>query len=58
MQNDLIKRIENFAASSGQSESTVARKVFNDGKTLTRLRNGGQLTPRTQDKAMAALDRL
>jgi len=46
MSQDIITRIENFAASSGQSESTLARKIFNDGKTLTRLRNGGQLTPR------------
>lgn len=58
MSQNIITRIENFAASSGQSESTLARKIFNDGKTLTRLRNGGQLTPRTQEKAMAALDTL
>ena len=58
MSDIIISRIHNFAASSGQSESTIARKVFNDGKTLTRLRNGGQLTPRTQEKAMAALDTL
>ncbi len=58
MSRDIINRIESFAASSGQSESTLARKIFNDGKTLTRLRNGGQLTPRTQEKAMAALDTL
>ena len=58
MIDKIINRIESFAANSGQSESTVARKVFNDGKTLTRLRDGGQLTPRTQEKAMAALDTL
>ena len=58
MNEEIITRIENFAARSGKSESTIARKVFNDGKTLTRLRSGGQLTPRTQDKAMAALDAL
>ena len=58
MSDIIISRIHNFAASSGQSESTIARKVFNDGKTLTRLRNGGQLTPRTQEKAMTALDTL
>ena len=58
MSQEIITRIENFAASSGKSESTIARKVFNDGKTLTRLRSGGQLTPRTQEKAMAALDTL
>ena len=58
MSQDIISRIEEFAARSGRSESTLARKIFNDGKTLTRLRNGGQLTPRTQEKAMAALDTL
>lgn len=58
MSQDIIIRIEKFAAASGKSESTIARKVFNDGKTLKRLRDGGQLTPRTQDKAMAALDKL
>jgi len=58
MSQEIITRIENFAANSGKSESTIARKVFNDGKTLTRLRGGGQLTPRTQEKAMAALDTL
>jgi len=58
MSQHIITRIETFAESSGQSESTIARKVFNDGKTLTRLRGGGQLTPRTQEKAMAALDSL
>ena len=58
MQQDIINRIEAFVVSSGKSESTIARKVFNDGKTLTRLRNGGQLTPRTLEKAMVALDTL
>lgn len=58
MSDIIISRIKSFAESSGQSESTLARKIFNDGKTLTRLQNGGQLTPRTQEKAMAALDTL
>lgn len=58
MSEIIITRIEKFAALSGQSESTIARKVFNDGKTLNRLRNGGQLTPRTQEKAMTALESL
>ena len=58
MSQDIITRIERFAAETGKSESTIARKVFNDGKTLNRLRDGGQLTPRTQEKAMAALDTL
>ena len=58
MSQDIITRIEKFASETGKSESTIARKVFNDGKTLKRLRDGGQLTPRTQERAMAALDTL
>lgn len=54
----LIKDLERFAATSGQSLSTVARKVFNDGKTIGRLRSGGQLTPRTLAKARARLEQL
>ena len=40
MSQEIITRIENFAVRSGKSESTIARKGFNDGKTWTRLRNG------------------
>ena len=58
MTNSIISDIEQFAAKTGQSESTIARKVFNDGKTLTRLREGGQLTPRTLEKAVVALEKL
>ena len=54
----LIKEIERFADSSGQSVTTLSRKVFNDGKTLARLASGGQLTPRTLGKARERLDAL
>ena len=54
----LIDDIEAFAKKSGQSLSTVARKVFNDGKTIDRVREGGQLTPRTMDKARERLGQL
>ncbi|WP_298913288.1 sulfate adenylyltransferase subunit CysD [uncultured Algimonas sp.] len=54
----LISDIEQFADRTGQSASTLSRKVFNDGKTLSRLKKGGQLTPRTLEKARDALDRL
>lgn len=58
MSSDLISDIEKFATRSGQSVSTVSRKVFNDGKTIGRIREGGQLTPRTRDKARARLEQL
>ena len=54
----LIDDIEAFAERAGQSLSTVARKVFNDGKTIDRLKDGGQLTPRTMDKARERLAQL
>lgn len=54
----LIKELESFAAKTGQSVSTVARKVFNDGKTIHRLKDGGQLTPRTMAKAQERLAQL
>lgn len=54
----LISELERFAEQSGQSVSTLSRKVFNDGKTLARLSDGGQLTPRTLSKAQARLEEL
>ncbi len=54
----LLSSIENFAERSNQSVSTLSRKLFNDGKTVMRLREGGQLTPRTLEKACERLDEL
>ncbi|MEM7730117.1 MAG: sulfate adenylyltransferase subunit CysD [Pseudomonadota bacterium] len=54
----LVSDLERFAADTGQSASTVSRKIFNDGKTLSRLADGGQLTPRTLAKAQERLDAL
>jgi len=54
----LLTSLEDFADRSGQSISTLSRKLFNDGKTVARLRDGGQVTPRTLDKALARLAEL
>jgi len=54
----LLTALEDFADRSGQSISTLSRKLFNDGKTVGRLREGGQLTPRTLEKARERLDQL
>ncbi len=54
----LLSSLEDFAQRSGQSVSTLSRKLFNDGKTVVRLREGGQLTPRTLEKACERLEEL
>lgn len=54
----LISAIETFAERHDQSVTTVSRKVFNDGKTIARVRDGGQLTPRTLEKAQMRLEQL
>jgi len=53
---DLIERAEAYATSSGQSVSTVSRKLMNDGKGLARLKAGGQCTLKTLEQALAQLD--
>jgi len=55
---DLVTRAEALAETNGQSLSTISRKVLNDGKGLTRLKDGGQVTLKTYESAMAALKRL
>ncbi|GLQ21231.1 sulfate adenylyltransferase subunit 2 [Algimonas porphyrae] len=54
----LLTALDDFSVRSGQSISTVSRKLFNDGKTVARLRDGGQLTPRTLDRAQMRLAEL
>lgn len=54
----LLSALEDFADRSSQSISTLSRKLFNDGKTVARLREGGQLMPRTLEKARERLDQL
>jgi sulfate adenylyltransferase subunit 2 len=48
---DLIERAEGHAARAGLALSTVSRKLFNDGKGLTRLKAGGQITIKTLEDA-------
>lgn len=56
--SSLLLSLEDFAQRSGQSVTTLSRKLFNDGKTVARLKEGGQLTPRTLERARARLDEL
>ena len=55
MSDDIIKRGKALAEATGQSLTTISRKVFNDGKTLTRLQSGGSLTTKTHEQALAKL---
>ncbi len=56
--DELIERAEALQAQTGQSLSTISRKILNDGKGLARLKAGGQCTLKTLGKAMSALEAL
>ena len=56
--NDFLTRVEAFAATSGQSLSTISRKLLNDGKGIARLQEGGQCTLKTLEEALVKLDAL
>lgn len=36
----LLDRIERFSARTGYSETTISKWLFNDGRTIRRLREG------------------
>ena len=55
---DFVARAEKLAEATGQSSTTVSRKLLNDGKGLARLKNGGQLTLRTLENAAQKLAEL
>lgn len=55
MSEDILKRAKALAEASGQSISTISRKIFNDGKTFARLEAGGSLTTKTLEQALAKL---
>lgn len=58
MSSEIIERIQALADVTGQSLSTLSRKIFNDGKTITRLQSGGSVTIKTQEQALLTLGRL
>ena len=55
---DLMERAERLAERENLSLSTISRKLLNDGKGLSRLKAGGQLTVRTLDAAFERLREL
>ena len=58
MSDEIIKRALSLAEMTGQSVSTLSRKVFNDGKTIVRLQEGGSLTTKTLEQAQLKLSAL
>ena len=56
--SDFVKRAETYADATGQSLSTVSRKLLNDGKGIARLKDGGQCTLKTLEGAITKLDAL
>ena len=56
--SDFLKRTEALSVMSGQSLSTISRKLLNDGKGIARLKEGGQCTLKTMEEALVKLDAL
>lgn len=44
----LLAEIEDFCRETAMAESTFGRVVVNDGKLVSRLRRGGDVTRRTE----------
>jgi hypothetical protein len=54
---ELLEEIASFCRRRGMAESTFGRKVVNDGKFVSRLRFGGNLTTRTVDRIRMFMSR-
>ena len=52
---EFLVRVDAYAATSGQSISTLSRKLLNDGKGIARLKSGGQCTLKTLNTALLGL---
>src|SRR5215475_13404978 len=51
--SDLLEEISQFCRATGLAESTFGRAAINDGKLVSRLRNGGRITTDTLDRLRA-----
>lgn len=51
----IIDSIEKHCAATGMAESTFGRKVVNDGKLISRLRDGKPISLDTYNRIMAAV---
>ena len=50
---ELLREISDFCRASGLAESTFGRAAINDGKLVSRLRNGGRITTETLERLRA-----
>ncbi|WP_017930435.1 sulfate adenylyltransferase subunit CysD [Robiginitomaculum antarcticum] len=50
-----LDRVNRLAQNTGQSVSTLSRKLLNDGKGISRLSDGGHILPKTLQKALIKL---
>jgi SAM-dependent methyltransferase len=53
----LLKEIGEFCREAGLAESTFGRLAINDGKLVSRLRDGGRITTETLDRLRTFMDR-
>ena len=53
----LLKEIGDFCRDTGLAESTFGRLAINDGKLVSRLRDGGRITTETLDRLRVFMER-
>ena len=53
----LLDSISDFCRHNGIAESTFGRRAVNDGKFVSRLRDGARITPETLDRVTTFLER-
>lgn len=53
----LLDRIADFCRQTGMAESTFGRRAVNDGKFVSRLRDGARINPETLDRVGAFMAR-
>src|SRR5512134_2497480 len=51
----LLDSISEFCRVAGMAESTFGRRAVNDGKFVSRLRDGARITPETLERVSAFL---
>src|SRR5580693_3750107 len=51
----ILGEIRDFCRETRTAESTFGRRVVNDGKLVSRLRDGARITPETLDKVRSYL---
>lgn len=55
MENEILVRIDAFQRETGLSDHRIGMLLANNGRLLTRLRNGGRVWPETLRRIDAAL---